>query len=55
MGWIDYDKKVYDVIPHSWIFVSFEKMQMSENIVQFIRKLMKNWNTDLPLHGEYLA
>ena len=42
MGWIDYNKKVYDVILHSWILVSFEKVQMSENIVQFIRKLMKN-------------
>ena len=30
-------------------------MQVAENIVQFIRKLMKNWNTKLTSCGEYLA
>ena len=28
---------------------------MSENIVEFIRKSMKNWNTNLTSCGEYLA
>ena len=45
MVWIDY-KKGYDLIPHCWILESFELVKGSENIVKFIRKLMKNWNTN---------
>ena len=39
--------KVYDMIPHSWIFESAGSVQVSENILEFIRKSMKNWNTNL--------
>ena len=53
MAWIDY-KKAYDMIPHSWILESLGLVQVSENIVEFIRKSMKNWNTNLT-YGEYLA
>ena len=41
MTWIDY-KKAYDMIPHSWILESLGLVQVSENIVEFIRKSMKN-------------
>ena len=41
MAWIDY-KKAFDLIPHSWI-------------LEFIRKSMKTWNTNLTSCGEYLA
>ena len=41
MAWIDY-KKAYDMIPHSWILKNLELVQVSENIVQFIRKSIKN-------------
>ena len=41
MAWIDY-KKAYDMIPHSWILKNLEPVQVSENIVQFIRKSIKN-------------
>ena len=51
MVWIDY-KKDYDMIPHSWILESLKLVQMSENIVQFIRKSMKNGNTKLTSCGE---
>ena len=54
MAWIDY-KKAYDMIPHSWILESLGLVQVSENIVEFIRKSMKNWNTNLTSCGEYLA
>ena len=40
-------KKAYDMIPHSWILESFGLVQVSENIVEFIRKSMKNWNANL--------
>ena len=54
MAWIDY-KKAYDMIPHLWILESLGLVQVSENIVEFIRKSMKNWNTNLTSRGEYLA
>ena len=41
IAWIDY-KKAYDTIPHSWILESPELVQVFENIVQFIRRSMKN-------------
>ena len=46
MVWIGY-MKVYDTIPHSWIFESAGSVQVSENILELIRKSMKNWNTNL--------
>ena len=45
MAWID-NKKAYDMISHSWILESLGLVQMSENIVEFIRKSIKNWNTN---------
>ena len=54
MTWIDY-KKAYDMIPHSWILESFGLVQVSESIVEFIRKSMKNWNANLTSCGEYMA
>ena len=46
MAWIDY-KKAYDMIPHSRILENLGLMHVSENIVEFIRKSMKNWNANL--------
>ena len=46
MTWIDY-KKAYYMIPHSWILESLGLLQVSGNIVEFIRKSLKNWNTNL--------
>ena len=54
MAWNDY-RKADDMIPHSWILESLELVQLSENIVKFVRKSMKNWNTELASLGEYLA
>ena len=54
IAWIDY-KKAYDMIPHSWILESLGLVQVSEDTVEFIRKSMKNWNTNLTSCGEYLA
>ena len=54
VAWIDY-KEAYDMIPHSWILESLGLMQVSANIVEFIRKSMKHWNTNLTSGGEYLT
>ena len=52
IAWIDY-KKTYDMIPCSRIFENLGLVQVSENIVAFIRKSTKNWNTNLISCGEY--
>ena len=54
MAWSDY-KKAYDTILHSWILESLELVQVSENIVQFIRESMKNWNIVLTSFAENLT
>ena len=46
MVWINY-KKTYSMIPHYLILENLGLVQVSENIVKFIRKIMKNWNTSL--------
>ena len=43
------------MIPHSWMLESLGLVQSSENIVEFIRKSMKNWNTNLTSCGKYQA
>ena len=43
------------MIPHSWILQSLGLVQVSENNVEFIRKSMRNWNTNLTSRREYLA
>ena len=43
------------MISHFWIFESLGLLQVSENIVEFIRKPMQNWNVYLTLCGEYLV
>ena len=47
-AWIDY-KKAYDMIRHPWILESRGLVQVSENIVEFIRKSMKNWKVSHPV------
>ena len=54
IAWIYY-KKAYDMIPYSWILGSLGLVQVPENIVEFIKKTIKNWYTSLTLSGAYLA
>ena len=54
MARIDY-RRACAKIPDSWIFESLELLHVSQNIMQCIRKSMKNWNTKLTSSGEYLA
>ena len=53
MTWIDY-RKDYDMIPHSWILESLGLVEVSKNIVEFIRN-SKICNTNLTSCWEYLA
>ena len=45
MAWIDY-KKAYDMVPHSWILESLELVQVSGNILKFLKRSMANWQTN---------
>ena len=53
MTWIYY-KKAYDMVPHSWILESFELVQVSD-ILEFVKRSMENWQTELTSCGESLA
>ena len=44
-------KKAYDMTPHSWILESLELVQVSEIILEFIRKSVKKYNTELASSG----
>ena len=54
MAWIDY-KEVYDMAPHSWILESLELVQVSDNILEFVKISMATWQTELSSCGESLA
>ena len=54
MAWIDY-KKAYDMVLHSGILESLELMQVSDNILKFVKRLMANSQTELTSCGESFA
>ena len=54
MAWIDY-KKAYDMVPHSSILESLELVQVSDNILEFVKRSMAKWQTELTSCGESLA
>ena len=54
MAWIDY-KKAYDMVPHSWILEWLELVQVSDNILKFVKRSMANWQTKLTSCRESLA
>ena len=54
MAWIHYNK-ASGVVPHSWILDSLELVQMSDSILEFVKRLMTNWLTELTSSGERLA
>ena len=41
MTWIDY-KKAYDMVPHSWILENLELVEVSDNILEFVKRSMVN-------------
>ena len=44
--WIDY-KKVHDMVLHSWILESLELVQVSNNILKFVKRSMTYWQKKL--------
>ena len=54
IAWIDY-KKADDMVPHSWILECLELVQVSDNILKFVKRSMANWQTELTSSRESLA
>ena len=46
MAWIDY-KKVYDMVPHSWIKESLDLLVVAENIKTLLVNSMEKWRVIL--------
>ena len=54
MAWIDY-KKVYDMVPQSWIIHSLRMYKISHEVINFIKKTMQTWRVELTAGGRSLA
>ena len=46
MTWMDF-RKAYDIVPHSWVIQLLELVEYCNNIVNLLKKTMKNWKTNL--------
>ena len=54
MAWVDY-KKAYDMVPHSWMIECLQLANIAENIIDFLKRSMVRWKTELTSHGEILG
>ena len=43
------------MVPYSWILEGLEHVQVSDNILKFVKRPMANWQTELTSCGEGLA
>ena len=53
MIWIDY-KKAYDMIPQTLIIEFLKMYNISDLVINFLAKVMKNWKVDLTARGQTL-
>ena len=54
MAWVDY-KKALDIVPQSRIINCLKMYTISQKIINFIEKTMKNWRVELTAGGKSLA
>ena len=54
IAWIDY-KKVYDMVPQSWIIHCLKMYKISHEFINFIEKTMKTWRVELIAGGRSWA
>ena len=52
--WIDY-KKAYDSVPHSWILKCLDLVKINGVIIQFLKKSMEVWKTQLTINNEVIG
>ena len=53
MAWIDY-KKVYNMVPHSWIINCLEIVRINDKIRRLLAESMKLWKAELTSGEENL-
>ena len=46
MAWIDH-KKANHMVHYSWLLESLELVQVSDNVLEFVKKSLANWQTEL--------
>ena len=51
MAWINH-KKAYDMVPHSWIINCLKMNKISDEVINFIEKTMKNYRLELTAGGK---
>ena len=54
MSWIDY-KKVYDMVPHSWISECLAMFDIANNVEDFVNNSMKSLKLELNPSGKTLG
>ena len=54
MTWIDY-KKIYDIVPQSWIAYCQKIYKISDKVLNFIEKTMETLRVKLTADGRKLA
>ena len=54
MAWINY-KKAYNMVPQSWIINCLKMYKILHEVINFIKKNMKNWIVELTAGGKSLA
>ena len=52
---LDCFKKVYDMVPHSWIIESLKIFGVADNLISFIQASMSNWSTNLYCNNSLLG
>ena len=54
MTWID-NKKVYDILPQSWILYCLKMYKISHEVINFIEQTIKTWRVELIAGGRSIA
>ena len=54
MAWIDF-RKVFDMVPHSWILKCMSMFGFADNIIGVLSKSMEYRKTELSSAGERLG
>ena len=55
MVWIYCKKKVFDMVPQSWIIDCLKMYKISGEIIKFIENTMENWRVEQVAEGKSLT
>jgi hypothetical protein len=54
MAWIDY-RKAFDSVPHSWLIECMKMYKVNRQLIGFIERTMRTWQTKLTSAGQLLG